>query len=474
MRFPRLDKTACTALGILFLGFALVPGPAGRAHALSIQDERILGDEFLAQVQGQYELLPDGAANEYINNLGTYLARFLSPRPFTFHFYIINDGTLNAFAGPGGHIFVFTGLIALMDNVDELAGVLAHEIAHSAARHLSQRIEQGQKISLATLGAILAAVFLGGGGEATQAVIAGASAAGAQAQLSYSREDERQADQMGFGYMQAAGFDYAGMIRTLKKIHSGQWAANDQLPPYLLTHPTGPERMANLDALVTRAPPAQNRQGTAAFAQLFPYFKTTILVESRDVGEAGRTWRARAEAHPDDPVALYGMGLAVARGQDYEHAETALQKAYALEPQNLAIITALGATYLAAGDYAAAEKVLRKGLELDDSSRALLYNLGMAYVGGEAYPYAVRIFERLALMPPVRPEVYYQLGMAYGRQNQLAPAHYNFGVYFINLGQLTDARFHLEKARALSGPNDPLTQKIKRLLGDFREGESRP
>ena len=130
--------------------------------ALSIQDEWEMGQAFFMQISGQYELVSDPFAAKYINDLGNFLLQPLETKPFPFHFYIINDSTLNAFAGPGGHIFFYAGLIEAMDRVDELAAVMCHEIGHIAARHLSKRIDQTKNIGIGTMAGILAGILIGG------------------------------------------------------------------------------------------------------------------------------------------------------------------------------------------------------------------------------------------------------------------------------------------------------------------------
>ena len=127
---------------VVALVLLLVPAVPSlpNAWALSIDEELILGKKFLAEIQKHNVLLEDDYANEYINNLGQYLLRSVKTRPFPFHFHIIKDNTLNAFSAPGGQIFFYSGLIEIMDNCDMLAGVMAHEIGHSTARHLSKRI----------------------------------------------------------------------------------------------------------------------------------------------------------------------------------------------------------------------------------------------------------------------------------------------------------------------------------------------
>ena len=134
---------------LLFLSFQLYLGES-TAFALSTEEERILGQKFLIQIRQHFDFLNDDFAHQYINDLGHYLIRPLETKRFPFHFYVVKNNDLNAFAGPGGHIFVFSGLMNMMDEVDELAAVMCHEIAHVSARHLAYRFEQNKKIDLAT------------------------------------------------------------------------------------------------------------------------------------------------------------------------------------------------------------------------------------------------------------------------------------------------------------------------------------
>ena len=136
-----------------------------KAFALSIEEETILGKNFLVQVKRQFELLDDSFADQFFNNLGLYLIKPLETKPFPFHFYIVKDNSLNAFAAPGGHIFMFSGLINSLESIDEISAVICHEIGHVAARHLSQRIEQSKKIGMATMAGVLAGALIGGQGR---------------------------------------------------------------------------------------------------------------------------------------------------------------------------------------------------------------------------------------------------------------------------------------------------------------------
>jgi predicted Zn-dependent protease len=156
--FPELF--ICFTLSLLLL-FQPVLG-ASKAFALSAEEERRLGQKFLIQVRQILDFVDDDYAQQYINALGHYLLESLEIKYFPFHFYLVKDNDLNAFAGPGGHIFLFSGLINEMDDIDELAAVMSHEIGHVSARHLAHRMEQTKNLGVATIVGVLAGVLIGG------------------------------------------------------------------------------------------------------------------------------------------------------------------------------------------------------------------------------------------------------------------------------------------------------------------------
>ena len=429
-----------------------------KAFGLSIEEERRLGEEFVAQIRGYFKLVDDEYANQFITDLGRYLTMPLETKPFPFHFYIIKDNTLNAFAGPGGHIFVFSGLIEAMDNLDELASVICHELGHVTARHISQRIEQSKKIGLATMAAILAGALIGG--ELSGAVMTGAMAAGMQAQLSYSRNDERQADQLGFKYTKLASFDPAGLISSLKKIQKGQWFGTDRVPAYLLTHPTGPERMSNLDSMLTHFKPDPPTKETIQLRKRFPFFKTILRAECMGSQEAERLFHLDLEKDPSSLLAHFGLGIVYREKSEYDRAIRHLKIALKEDPDSISILTNLGQTYHMAGQDREAIPFLEKAFDRDGQGRSTIFLLALSYENLEKYEMAIQLLEKLTYLKPVDNEVYYHLGLSYGRQNRLALAHYNFGLYFSNLRQMQKASFHFQKADSLSDNNPALKKKI--------------
>jgi len=438
------------------------PPMVKHASALSIEDEEKMGREFMAKALAHFQLVKDPFANQFINDLGHYLLEPLQTRNFPFRFYIIKDNTLNAFAAPAGHIFIFSGLIEAMDHIDELAGVICHEIGHIAARHLSKRIEQSKNIGLATLAGILAGMLLGG--EVAGALITGSLAAGIQAQLHYSREDERQADQLSYKYIVPTGFNPEGMVRALQKIERGSWLGTSKIPAYLLTHPTGPERMSNLESMIAAHTPRPLTEEAALLKGRFPAFKTVITARCLEPRDAVAKFRRALDRDPADPLARFGLGMVYMAEGKYDEAIPELERALKKKPNFIPIMRSLAEAYQADNQGDKALTLLKKVLELDHLDVAALFLLGITYEGLNKNSKALRIFEKLTYLNSGRIDVYYHLGLCYGREGKLALAHYNFGRYFKGSGQPGKARFHFEKAKGLAQDNRVLQEKIGREL----------
>jgi len=134
MKIYRQIFLVCTLLVIL-TGIFVPPG----AEGISIKKEEELSREFLSVVFRYYEVANAPIIVNYINDLGQKILAAFPPQPFKYHFYVIKDDSLNAFASPAGHIFVNSGLIQAMESEEELAGVISHEIAHASLRHISKK-----------------------------------------------------------------------------------------------------------------------------------------------------------------------------------------------------------------------------------------------------------------------------------------------------------------------------------------------
>jgi len=442
-------------LCLVLCATVLAPAPC---HGISIEKETELGKKFLASIKGHFVFLDDDFAQDYINRLGKALSQNIDTKPFPFHYYIVKQNQLNAFAGPGGHIFIFSGLISSLENADELAGVLAHEMGHVAARHLSQRIEQNKKINVATMAAILTGIFVGG--KAAAALTTGSVAAGIQAQLHYSREDERQADQLGFKYASLAGFAPSGLIHALTVIQKNSWMESNKIPPYLRTHPTGPERIANLESMLNKFPPHVTDEARILKKQ-FPVFKTIVEAKCNNPIEMQEVFTRSLQKGKNIYLSHLGLGIIYKAKSQYRDSIKHLKEALIGMPSSPVVWMELAEAYQLTGEDRKALPLFEKILKQRPNDKRATFLMAESYENLGEYNKAIILLERLLFSKHVNPEVYYHLGMSYGRLKRLALAHYNFGRYFKALGRREKARFHFLEAKRLSQGNPSLQQKIQ-------------
>jgi predicted Zn-dependent protease len=217
----------------------------------SVEKEMALGKQLAEEVSRQAKVVDDPLISEYVNRLGQNLARNSDAKvPFTFK--VLQGDTANAFALPGGYVFVYTGLIKIADEEDEFAGAVAHEIAHVAARHMTC---QATKNQIAQIGSIPLSILLGGwGGYAARQA---ANAAIPMTFLSFSRHDESEADYLGVQYMWAAGYDPNGAISIFEKLESLQHKQPNAVTKLLSTHPMDAVRMAKTQDEIDKILPAR-------------------------------------------------------------------------------------------------------------------------------------------------------------------------------------------------------------------------
>lgn len=433
---------------------------------LSPEDERELGEGFFMSIRSHYEFADYPYLVQYINDLGTHLGRQIEVPYFPLRFYVIKEDSINAFAAPAGHVFIFSGLIRAMDTADELASVVAHELGHVSARHLASRIERSKKIGMATMAGVLAAILAGG--KAAGALVTGSIAAGIQAELGYSREDERHADQLGFKYTHGSGFDPGGMVSALKKIQSERWYGSGEIPPYLLTHPGAPERMAATEALLQGYKKMPDTDKAKELRSRFPMFHTMVIALCHDKEDATREFKKRLLADPESSMAHYGLGLVLERegfmNESLDHFKIALRK----DPDSIPVMFSLGRAYQTNGQYDNSISILNKALDLSPKDKEIMDLLALSLQNLELYSQAAKIYERLTFLPPVKDRVYYNLGLVYGRQGELGLAHYNLGIYFTKLRMREKALFHFNKAREFAGSKPALRKKIDEALMDLK------
>ncbi|MCK4467234.1 MAG: M48 family metalloprotease [Desulfobacterales bacterium] len=454
---------------IILIAGMLIPD---QAFSITVKQEEELSREFMKYVLKHVELIEDPLIVNYVNNVGKRIISALPPQPFTYHFYIIKDNVYNAFASPAGHIFINSGLFEAMDNEEELAGILGHEIAHVVCRHISQKIERSKKIGLGTLAGIAAGIFLGTGGAVTAAgaVTIGSMAAGQSIALAYSREDEMQADQLGLKHLTKAGYSGFGLLSVLKKIRSRQWFSSDQIPTYLTTHPAIEDRIAYISSwLEDNTKPKSLTPSKACYD--FVIAHTRLVAMYGDERTALRKFQIYIDKHPENPMAHYGYALILARTGNRKHAAIHLKAALEKKAFDPNILRDLGRIYFLDGKYPEALNSLKGAAGMAPDDPETLFFIGRTQIELGKLNEAVSTFEKLIAKNPDYTLALYFLGNVYGKLGKFEDAHYFLGIYYKNKQDYKNALFHLN--RALKTIIDPgKRSKIEELLKEIRKDEA--
>jgi len=217
---------------------------------ISTQQEVQLGEQQSAQINKQLPIIQDADVNRYVNMLGDSIAKLSDPRHLDWHFFVVNTKEVNAFAVPGGYIYVNRGLIERADKMDELAGVLGHEIGHVVHRHSVKLMEkeQGANLGLA-VGCILTNVC---SNPTTGAAI---NVAGNAVFAKFSRQDEQEADESAVTYVTRAGIDPHGLPEMFQKLLAEEQSSPSTVQQWFATHPTEQSRIADTERLIDQIDP---------------------------------------------------------------------------------------------------------------------------------------------------------------------------------------------------------------------------
>jgi predicted Zn-dependent protease len=223
-------------LAFFLLFYCATTGPGGKKSLIliSTSQEVSLGRQFAAEVDSTNPLSDDSVVIAYVAEVGQKVARISDRADLTYHFSVIDTPVVNAFACPGGFVYVYTGLLKTMDNEAQLAGVLAHEISHVVARHGVKRLQQVLGLQ------ILLSIALGESSQLTQQAVSTGIAVLIQG---YSRDNEFESDEYGTLYMQKAGYNPEGMAQLLGKLMEMSQHEPGFFEEIMATHPPTKDRI---------------------------------------------------------------------------------------------------------------------------------------------------------------------------------------------------------------------------------------
>jgi len=465
-------KTTFRALPALLIAALLVVSaliPCARA-ALTIEEENKLGREIYEKLEKANALSKNQKVNDYIRRIGEQILAHQQRIPWDFKFHVINSSAINAFATPGGYIYIFRGLITLAENESELASVMAHEIAHANARHIDQMMEKSKKLNYAALAGVIAGALLGGGGGAGAAVAMGSMAGAQTLALQYSRENEEEADRYGMDYLAAAGYDPKSMVDFMKLMRRHEYYSN-LIPSYFLTHPGTSDRIRYLDGLLESR---YTRRGKESLVGGFRRIQVEMLMEERNLEPVLTRFRDELKKNPSDLNALYGLAVVQAKmGQTKEAAET-IKTALSYAAEDPEILRDAGVIAYLRGRYAEAVAYLRKAYQINEGDEETVLYLGRAYEQTGDFITALELYKKAAAAGSKDEQITYGLATAYGKLNNNAESHYWFGSYFKKKKKKDSALFHFRAALSEFPPDSDRAREIRQEIETLQKPPEKP
>jgi len=367
--------------------------------------ERRLGDRIARELYRDPDYVDDAVLMEYVQGIWQPLlaaARARGELPpeqdeaYAWEILLGRDRSVNAFALPGAYFGLHLGLVGIVTSRDELASVLAHELSHVTQRHISRMMERQSQQAPWLLGAMILGVLAASKNPgAANAVLMGSQAVGAQSQLNFSRDMEREADRVGFAIATQAGFAQQGFVSMFGKLQQASRLNDSGNFPYLRSHPLSTERMADMqsrielpDAAAPASPAARKNVQETDHAMM----SARARVLSNYTVDALRTWAVEVDAAnlaksspAQQAASLYGATLAAIKLRDYKDAQTQwsrLMDSVRIDPIALRLARLLGVELrLAQDDSAAALALLQNGEKAQGTtSRAELFLAAQAYL----------------------------------------------------------------------------------------------
>ena len=402
--------------------------------ALTPLQERQLGLSIMKEARADPGFYDDAEVTDYVTRVGKRLAARSDDARQAFEFFMMRDPQINAFALPGGHIGVHTGLIVAAQSESEMAGVMGHEIAHVTQRHIARMVSNQQANQWVSLAAFAIAILASrSNSQVSQAAMAAGPALAIQQQLNFSRDFEREADRVGLQMLEKAGFDPRGMELFFERLQRATRLYDGGAPSYLRTHPVTYERISDMQGRSANLPyrqvadPIEFHLVRAKLrAEVEPprdsvtYFRD-LLAEKRYLSEAG---------------ARYGLTAALLRFSDVAGARTEFAALKAVLKQH-PMMDLLGCRIKLAGGEADALICFRDALQANPSHRALAYEFTEALLQHRNPNEALNVVEGRLSTNDYR--LYQYQSRAYAMLNKRLAHHRAQAEAYVNLGSMSAA-----------------------------------
>lgn len=443
-----------------------LPDIGDNAGIISPVEEYRTGEAVIRNIRRAGGVLDDSLIQDYLNEIGYRLvAHSETDQPF--HFFLIKDSSINAFALPGGFIGINAGLIMATRSESELAGVMAHEIAHITQRHHARQYEQSSG-NIPLIAALIAAMVLGSqDNDIGQAAVASVAAGQVQKQINFTRANEKEADRLGIKILIGADFNPHSMADFFDTMDKQSRLYGDNIPEFLRTHPVNPARIADAKQ---RAQQYQNRLETDSDKYYLLRARLFVLA-SEDINKTEKELASKLKLgnYENKNATRYGYALALMLNKNYKEA---LQQANILIKENNGVIAyhiLKAQIETAALLYSEAINTFQQLLKIYPGNKTINLYYAETLLSANKISHANQVLENIAKTDTNTPQVYQLLAKTQSKLNKPAYSHQSLAEYYYLLGQTHDAIKQIEIALALPKVDFYLVNKLEARMKEFKD-----
>lgn len=448
-----------------------LPEMGDSAGALvSPRDEYEIGQAFFWRLQQNTELVEDPEVNSYIQALGYKLAANSDEPTLDFTFFMVPDPSVNAFAAPGGFIGVNAGLLLTAEREDELASVMAHEIAHITQRHILRSFERHKRMTVPRTAAMIAAALLGiADPRAGQAAILAVQGGDIQSMLDYSRAHESEADNLGMQTLVASGFDPHAMPSFFEKLQqASRYYGGDSVPEFLRTHPVTLSRIADARGRAVNYQKQQQPSDELQFYLIREKLRVMMADKSSDLLKHYEHVLAEESNKNKDPL-HYGYALALLKAGQHTKARATLQPLLDKDRDRLAYQLALADIELAVGRVSTALSIYEENQRLYPDDKALSMKQVHALLRTGRPQEAANLLQTQLDLGENSRDVFKLMAQAKGDMGQKSQAHTWLAEYYYRSGLLKAAADQLRLAAEAAGYDEYQRAKIASRLREVEK-----
>ncbi|MFN0299696.1 MAG: M48 family metalloprotease [Burkholderiales bacterium] len=437
----------------------------------SAQNERKLGEMIMRELRRDPAFLDDPEAQAFVETIGYKLVTAAGETRQAFDFFVIRDASINAFAMPGGFVGVHTGLVLAAQSEAELASVLGHEIAHVTQRHIARQLDKQSQMQMAAIaGLIIALLAARSNPDISSAAIATTQAGAIQSALNYSRDLEREADRLGFQYLDAANYDVNGMVGFFERLQRATRLQEYNAPAYLRTHPLTTERIADMQ---NRAAGARYRQQPDSLDFHLVRAKLRALQGSpREAITSFENQLSDKRFVAEGPT-RYGLAFSLYRARELGRAESELAVVRKLGTHHSMIETLDASIKLAKGSVDAAVDVLARTMKATGGRFPVAYGYIEALQAAGKHGESLGVLEDLIKQRPRDARSHGLQAKSYAALGRRALQHRSQSEVYYLQGALPAAIEQLQLAQA-AGDGDfyllsSVDSKLRALKAEYTE-----